>query len=208
MLDEDDDMVNTVAPKSEQLQADDLIGGRSITIKINRREIKKGIDQPLSLFYDGDNGKPYKPSKGMRHVLIGLFGKSSKNYIGKSLTLYRDEKVKFGPDTTGGVRISNSSHITEPVTIIIPVSRGIRKPFTVKPLIIAEPAPAQIDHTLEILKRNARDNAINGTSALQTWWGTMPKESQAKLKPFMDEYKKIASENEPKKETTNEGVTA
>jgi hypothetical protein len=139
MNDDEDDMSNTIAPKSDQLQADDLVGGRTITIKINRRENKKGVDQPLSLFYDGDNGKPYKPSKGMRHVLIGLYGKSSKNYVGHSLTLYRDEKVTFGPDTTGGVRISNATGITKPMTIIIPVKRGIRKPFTVQPLIISEP---------------------------------------------------------------------
>lgn len=234
MNDDEDDMSNTVSPKSDQLQADDLVGGRTITIKINRRENKKGTEQPLSLFYDGDNGKPYKPSKGMRHVLIGLFGKSSKKYVGETLVLYRDEKVTFGPDTTGGVRISNASRITEPMTIIIPVKRGIRKPFTVKPLIMGERktdnldavvaqagraegsglinpvlqaagsnpanlAPA-IDHTLEIVKRNARDMAINGTAALETWFKGLPKETQAKLKPHLEEYKKIASENEPKME--------
>ncbi len=138
MSDDDDDMSSTVTPKSDQLQADDLVGGRTITIKINRRENKRSLEQPLSLFYDGDNGKPYKPSKGMRHVLIGLYGKSSAKYVGHSLTLYRDENVTFGPDKTGGVRISNATGITEPMTIIIPVKRGIRKPFTVQPLIVAD----------------------------------------------------------------------
>lgn len=143
MTDDEDDMSNTVAPKSDQLQADDLVGGKTITIKINRRERKESVEQPLWLYYDGDNDKPFKPSKGMRHVLIGLYGKSSKKYVGHSLTLYRDEKVTFGPDTTGGVRISHATGITEPKTIIIPVKRGIRKPFTVKPLTVADAPNAE-----------------------------------------------------------------
>ena len=191
-MDEDDDMSNTVEPKSDQLQADHLVGGKTLTFTITRREIKRGTDQPLSLYYDGDNGKPYKPSKGMRHVLIGAWGKSSKKYVGKSLTLFREEKVDFGPNkNVGGLRLSNVSHITEPLTVIIPVSRGVRKPYTVQPLIIAEP---KIDAALEMLKRNARDNAVNGTEALETWWKSLPAESKAKLKPFMEEYKQEAAD--------------
>ena len=189
------DMMRTIVPKSDQLNADDLVGGHTITITVNRAEVKESGEQKVVLGYEGDNGKPYKPGKAMCHVLINVWGKSSQGYIGKSMTLYRDEKVKFGPDITGGVRISHMSHITEPRTVIIPVSRGIRKPFTVQPLKVAAP---EIDHALELLKRNARDNAANGTAALETWWKALPKESQAKLKPHMEEYKNLAKENEPK----------
>lgn len=187
------DMMRTIVPKSDQLNADDLVGGHTITITVNRAEVKETGEQKVILGYEGDNGKPYKPGKAMCHVLIGIWGKSSQGYIGKSMTLYRDEKVKFGPDITGGIRISHMSHITDPRTVIIPVSRGIRKPFTVKPLVVEEP---KIDHALELLKRNARDQVINGTAALQTWWGTLPKESQAKLKPFMEEFKAAAKESD------------
>ncbi len=189
----EDDMMKTIVPKSDQLNADDLVGGHTITIKINRAEVKETGEQKVILGYEGDKGKPYKPGKMMCHVLIGLYGKSSKNYVGKSLTLYRDDAVTFGPNQVGGVRISHASHIDNPRTIIVPVSKGVRKPFTVKPLVVAEP---QIDHALEIIKRNARDNAINGTENLQKWWTTLPKESQAKLKPYMEEYKKIAKETD------------
>lgn len=208
------DMMKTITPKSDQLNADDLVGGHTITITINRAEVKESGEQKVILGYEGDNKKPYKPGKAMCHVLIGLWGKSSQAYVGKSLTLYRDEKIKFGPDVCGGIRISHASHITEPRTIIIPVSKGIRKPFTVKPLIMVDASnrkteepqgivstssPA-IDHALEIIKRNARDAAINGTVALEAWWKELPAETKAKLKPQLEEYKKIASENEPKTE--------
>lgn len=137
------DMMKTITPKSDQLNADDLVGGHTITIKINRTDVKESGEQKVTLGYEGDNGKPYKPGKAMSHVLIAVWGKSSKEYIGKYLTLYRDEKVKFGPDVTGGIRISHMSHIQDPRTVIIPVSRGIRKPFTVQPLIIDEPPPLE-----------------------------------------------------------------
>lgn len=143
------DMMRTIVPKSDQLNADDLVGGHTITITVNRAEVKESGEQKVILGYEGDNGKPYKPGKAMCHVLIGVWGKSSKGYIGKSMTLYRDEKVKFGPDITGGIRISHMSGITEPRTIIIPVSRGIRKPFTVQPLVVAE-KPSLDDYIHEI----------------------------------------------------------
>lgn len=134
----EDDMMKTIVPKSDQLNADDLVGGHTITIKINHAEVKETGEQKVILGYEGDNGKPYKPGKMMCHVLIGLYGKSSKNYVGKSLTLYRDDAVTFGPNTVGGVRIRYASHIDHPVTVIVPVSKGIRKPFTVKPLVVAD----------------------------------------------------------------------
>lgn len=190
---DDSDMMKAIVPNSQQLNADDLVGGHTITIKINRAEVKETGEQKVILGYEGDKEKPYKPGKMMCHVLIGLYGKSSKNYVGKSLTLYRDDAVTFGPNQVGGVRIRYASHIDHPVTVIVPVSKGVRKPFTVKPLVVAEP---KIDHALEMMKRNARDNAINGTENLQKWWTTLPKETQAKLKPSMDEYKKIAKETD------------
>lgn len=134
------DMLKTITPKSDQLNADDLIGGHTITITINRVEVKESGEQKVTLGYEGDNGKPYRPGKAMCHVLINVWGKSSQEYIGKSLTLYRDEKIKFGPDVTGGIRISHMSHITDKRTVIIPVSRGVRKPFTVQPLVVEQAA--------------------------------------------------------------------
>ncbi len=186
-------MLQTVIPKSDQLNADDLIGGKALTIKVTKVSLVNG-DQPVAINYEGDNGKPYKPCKSMRRVLIHAWGGDGAGYVGRSMTLYCDPTVKFGGADVGGIRISHLSHIERDMTMALTATRANRKPFTVKPLLVAEP---QIDHALEILKRNARDNAANGTVVLQTWWGTLPKESQRKLQPFMEEFKKLASENEP-----------
>lgn len=126
-------MLPTIIPKSDQLNADDLIGGRTLTIKITKVSILAG-EQPVALSYEGDSGKPYKPGKSMRRVLVSVWGSDANKYIGRSLTVYRDEKVKFGGDAVGGIRISHMSDIAEPVTIALTATRTSRKPFTIRPL--------------------------------------------------------------------------
>lgn len=133
-------MLATITPKSDQLNADDLIGGTSKTIKITQVAILNG-DQPVSLNYEGDNGKPYKPCKSMRRVLVNCWGSDASVYAGRSLTLYRDDKVRFGGAEVGGIRISHMSHISEPITMALTATRAQRKPYTVQPLAGHSSAP-------------------------------------------------------------------
>jgi hypothetical protein len=133
----------TIIPKSDQLNADDLIAGAK-TIKI--RDVKQ-IDseqQPISIYFEGDNNKPYKPSKGMRRVMVQLWGTNGLEYIGRSLTLFRDETVKFSGAEVGGIVISHASHIDEPKRIITTVSRGKKKMLTITPLNHVESTPIDI----------------------------------------------------------------
>lgn len=132
-------MLETVVPKSDQLNADDLMAGQTKLIKINNVTIAMG-EQPVSIHYEGDNGKPYKPGKSMRRVLIHCWGADANKYVGRWLKLYRDEKVKFGGVDVGGIRISHMSDIAEPVTMALTATKASRKPFTVQPLVAAQPA--------------------------------------------------------------------
>jgi hypothetical protein len=127
-------MLATIVPKTDQLNADLLIGG-PITIKIDKISIGTG-DQPVILGYEGDNGKPYKPCKSMRRVLVTVWGDDGNAYVGRSLTLYCDIKVTFGGAAVGGVRISHMSHLKEEKTILLTASKANKKPFTVKPLSV------------------------------------------------------------------------
>jgi hypothetical protein len=129
------DLRTTIIPKSDQLNADDLIGGRTLTIKVTKVSLAAG-DQPVIIHYEGDNGHPYKPGKSMRRVLVHVWGPDGNAYIGRSMTLYCDEKVQFGGMAVGGIRISHMSHIEAPVTMALTATRASRKPFTVKPLAI------------------------------------------------------------------------
>jgi hypothetical protein len=128
------DMKPTITPKSDQLNADDLLSG-PITIKISAVTVHGGQEQPVSISYDGDNGKPYKPCKSMCRVLVGAWGADSALYVGRSLTLYCDPKVKWGGMEVGGIRISHMSNIDSAMTMALTVTRANKKPFVVQPLV-------------------------------------------------------------------------
>ena len=128
-----DDMRQTITPNSDQLNADDLIG-REMTIKITGVDIRGGQEQPVSIHFEGDNGKPYKACKSMCRVMVSAWGPDSKKYVGRSMTLYRDPKVKWGGMEVGGIRISHMSDISDDMTMALTVTRANRKPFTVRPI--------------------------------------------------------------------------
>lgn len=130
-------MLATIVPKSDQLNSDDLIG-RTMTITVTDVSIAMA-EQPVSVSFDGDNGKPFRPGKSMRRVLVKVWGADAKAYIGRSMTLYRDDGVKFGGLAVGGIRISHMSHLDKPMTMALTETRGNKKPFVVKPLVIEAP---------------------------------------------------------------------
>jgi hypothetical protein len=145
-----DDMKQTIIPKSDQINSDDLISG-PMTIKITRVEVKGGQEQPVSIYFEGDNGKPYKSCKSMCRVMVSAWGPDSSKYVGRSLTLYRDAKVKWGGMEVGGIRISHMSDIDENMTMALTVTRANKKPFTVRPIIPShgpiKAAPPQVPQT-------------------------------------------------------------
>src|SRR5690606_830802 len=86
-------------------------------------------------------GRAYRPSKGMRRVLVAAWGKESSAYAGRRMTLYRDPDVKWAGEKVGGIKIGALSHIDKPMTIAVTESRGSRKPHTIKVLAAADPDP-------------------------------------------------------------------
>lgn len=137
------DMLATIIPKSDQLNSDDLIG-RSITIKVERVTITPGTEQPVSIHFAGDNGKPYRPCKSMCRVLVQTWGPDANAYVGRGMTLYRDATVTWGGLAVGGIRISHLSHLESAMTMALTATKQSRKPFTVKPM----PADAKPTVTL------------------------------------------------------------
>lgn len=126
------DVAETTAPKSDQQNFDDYIAG-SKTVTVS--EVKKGsAEQPVEIHLAEFPGRPYKPAKSMRRVLVAAWGSDSAQYAGRRITLYGDPEVKFGGAAVGGIRISHLSHIPGPLTVALTVTRGKRAPFTVQPL--------------------------------------------------------------------------
>jgi hypothetical protein len=124
------DMADTIVPKSDQLSADALLAG-PITIKITRVTIAHGVEQPVSVYFEGDDGKPYKPGLSMRRVMVAVWGPDSASYVGKSMTLFRDGTVTWGGAEVGGIRISHMSHMEKPRQMSLMAAKKARKPFRV-----------------------------------------------------------------------------
>lgn len=135
------DLSATIAPKSSQLSADDLLTGPR-TITVTRVELTNA-EQPVAIYFHNDEGRPFMPCKSMRRVLVNVWGADGSAYVGRSMTLYRDDKVTFGGLAVGGIRISHVSHINHDVTMALTATRGNKKPFVVKPLRVQEPPKRQ-----------------------------------------------------------------
>jgi len=126
------DLTQSIVPKSDQLNSDDLVTG-PVTVTIS--EVRAGnAEQPVDVHLAEFPGRPYKPSKSMRRVLVQAWGPEAEAYVGRRLTLFRNPEIKFGGATVGGIEISAMSHLTKRLTVSLMVTRGKRKPFSVDPL--------------------------------------------------------------------------
>ena len=143
------DMRDTIIPKSNQLNADDLIGG-AITVTISAVARASTAEQPIAVSYQGDNGKPYFPCKMMRRVMVTAWGVDAAEYVGRSMTLFRDPKVLWGGVQVGGIRISHLSHIDGPLVLALAESKTVRRPFRVLPLVLDTPTPPKADRALAL----------------------------------------------------------
>jgi hypothetical protein len=161
------DLTETIAPKSDQLNADDLVTGpRTFTVE----KVTAGTaEQPVNVHLAELPGRPYKPSKSMRRVLVDAWGKEAAQYAGRRLTLYRDPEVTFGRDKVGGIKISHLSHIEKRRTIALTVTRGKRAPHVVEPLPDAKVAP-----TVTSAPSPAQVAASTDQAELRAWWNQYP----------------------------------
>lgn len=166
------DISDTIIARSDQLNAADLIGG-PVTVTITK--VSKGDgEQPVSISYDGDKGKPFKPCKSVRRLLVGMWGKDATKYVGRRLTLYFDPKVTWAGKEEGGVRVSHASHIDGEFKMALRASKAKTIMTTVKPLSNDAPKsePSAFDFpTFESLITTTLESATDADE-LATWWET------------------------------------
>lgn len=178
------DVSKTVQAKSDQLNADDLMAS-PITVKVTKVSRAESPDQPLVINYEGDNGKPYKPCKSMRRVLLQVWGKDGQGYVGRSMTLYRDPAVKFGGVDVGGIRISHMSDLKEKMTLALTATRGSKKPFVVQPLAIAKQAASQPQAEIDPAVKAAGEKAASeGEDKYKEWLASLTPEVKATVRPL------------------------
>ena len=133
------DLTNTIVPKSDQINADDLITGPR-TFTVTEVRVKSTTEQPVDILLAESPGKPFRPSKTVLRILVTAWGKEGDDYIGRRMTLYRDPEVKWAGQEVGGIRVSALSHITKPIKLALTETRGKKVTHIVQPLK-DEPTP-------------------------------------------------------------------
>ena len=177
---------DTIVPKSDQLNAEQLIG-KPMTITVT--EVRRSVDgdQPLAIHYNGDQGRPYKPCKSMRKVLIFAWGDDGREWVGKSMTLYCDPNVKWGGVKVGGIRISHLSHVEADLALSLTATKGKKEPVIIKRLAAQKPkqqpadTPAtddSIGFDVAAVSAALESAALNGMDALVAAWKATPKKAR------------------------------
>lgn len=132
------DLRSTIIPKSDQLNAEQLLSG-PMTVTVTEVTAKGGDDQPVVVHYEDEDGRPFKPCKTMRKVLIFAWGSDGRQWIGKAMTLYNDETVRFGGMAVGGIRISHLSDIEKDLSISLTATKGKKALYVIKRMAPATP---------------------------------------------------------------------
>lgn len=181
------DLRDTIIPKSDQLNADQLMGG-PMTITVTDVRRGSGEEQPIIIHYQGENGRPYKPCKSMRRVLMFAWGNDGTQWIGRSMTLFNKLDVKFGGQEVGGIRISHLSHIDKDIGIALTATRGKKDPVRIKRL--------QVDDGIASARAALQEAARQGVDALKAAWSSLPPATRRAIDPqgCPDEFKRIAEE--------------
>lgn len=182
------DIAATIIPKSDQLNAEDLLTG-PMTVTVE--SVSKGnAEQPVDIHLVETPGRAYRPSKTMRRVIVKAWGSETDAYTGRRMTLYRDPDVKFGGVKVGGIKVSHLSHIDRAFSLALTETRGKRALHEVKPLTDA-PAPKPA-------KTPAPDiAAITDVDTLRGMWQASDATTRRAIEARVAELTKPVDEPEP-----------
>lgn len=156
---DDFDVESLVAAKSDQLNAADLTGG-PIVARVTAVKNGKSNEQPMDIHLDGY--RPWKPCKGMRRVLIDLWGPPSPAWLGRTIRLYREPTVKWAGEEAGGIRVSGMSDIKASCTVPVAVSRGVNVKMRIEKLApVSSGKPSTQTNATRPLARSEHDNFLD-----------------------------------------------
>jgi hypothetical protein len=136
------DLSKTIIAKSDQLNADDLIGPRRPSPSSRSpgtRSSRSASCSPSGRATDRSS----RPRRSQR-ILAYCWGSETDDWPpGRAMTLFRDEKVKWAGEEVGGIRVSHLSHIKGPQKIALQESKHKKTLHTILPLPDAPPAGMQ-----------------------------------------------------------------
>ena len=138
------DLRPTIIPKSDQLNADQLLAG-PMTIKVTEVTVSNSPEQPVSIHYEGEDGRPFKPCKTMRKVMLLAWGQDGRDWVGRSVTLYTDPSVKWAGAEVGGIRISHLSDIERQIQVSLAANKKSKVMHIINVLKVTVPSPVLMD---------------------------------------------------------------
>ena len=135
------DISETLLAKSDQLNAADLAVPRILTITSEDTDVKRD-QQPVWLYYEGGENRPWKPCKTARRILAAVWKTTdTKDWVGRSVSVLCDPTVIYAGVEVGGVRPNAVSHIDAPVPVKFREGRGKPKTFLIQPLRMSDAGP-------------------------------------------------------------------
>ena len=184
------DFQAALSPKSDQINAQDLLGG-DMVITIAGVKITPGTEQPVSIRFDGSD-KVWRPCKTTGRILMFAWGADTSIYVGRSVQLYLDPKVKWGGLEVGGIRIRALTNIDAEIRIPVAESKQVRKLAIIKPLIFDRKTLPQPD---DAVRTEARAEARKGTEAFRAWFKANP-DKRAEAQTIMESLKATCAESD------------
>lgn len=200
------DMSAVIVPRSDQISAEDFLAGPK-TFTIEGVAINPGTEQPVNIKLAGEE-RVWRPCKSMSRVLVAAWGPDASKYTGRSLTLYRDPKVKWGGMEVGGIRVSHLSHIEREMLLQLTATKGKRAPNIVKPLaaqplaLQAQPDPnaAMREWSDKFTARVAAADTVDAVNALVAkdtrWLDKLPADLRARCDLAVSERLAVLSPGE------------
>lgn len=171
---------DTIAVKGEQLNSDELLGGdrtiRVITVS------RGNAEQPLVIDYEGGAGKPFKPCKTVRKILVAGWGEDGNLWKGRSMTLFNDPEVICAGIKVGGIRVKAMTDIGNGLEVSLTTKKGKKSPFIIKPLTVAAAKPDA--KAIAIAAGVAASE--QGIDALNEWWRQYEAPEKAKARAALE----------------------
>lgn len=179
------DISALIVAKSDQLNADDLVSG-PITVQVLDVAVRTG-EQPVTVVIGGGH-RPWKPSKTALRVLAKAWGKEdARAWIGKWLTLFRDDTVKWAGVAVGGIRVAAMSHIERRIVLSLAETKGKKITHTVEILKPPTTMPSNLqEHVIAYQACDSLERFAALEAERNRHWATLSKDDKARLKVAAD----------------------
>lgn len=110
--------------KSDRLNAADIMSAPR-RIKITGTREVKSKDCLMDIYYEGGDGKPWKPCKTVIRTLSAAWGDHTGDWVDKEALLYYEPSAVYAGQEVGGIRVKALSHLSKaPMNVTVYEKRG------------------------------------------------------------------------------------